>query len=89
MSITSYIKETKAEMKHVSWPTRKQSVNYTLLVIAISILTAILLGFFDFIFTLGLEKVVESRPYGSNSAIPAATSTEPLATSTLEFDLSL
>ena len=38
-------------MTHVNWPTRKQTVNFTLLVIAVSILTAILLGVSDFIFS--------------------------------------
>lgn len=58
MSITSYIKETKAEIKHVSWPTRKQAINFTLIVIGVSALTAILLGVFDSLFSLGLEKLI-------------------------------
>jgi preprotein translocase subunit SecE len=51
MSINSYINETKAEMKHVAWPTRKQTTLYSLLVVLISILTAAYLGIFDYIFT--------------------------------------
>jgi len=50
MGIIDYIRDTKGEMKHVSWPTRAQSFAFTALVIAISILTALYLGFFDFIF---------------------------------------
>ena len=51
---TEYVKDTMAEMKHVSWPTREQSINYTLLVIAISILVAVLIYVCDqlFIFLL-------------------------------------
>jgi preprotein translocase subunit SecE len=47
MSVTDYIKETKAEMKHVSWPTRKQAVQYTFAVIGISVVTALVLFAFD------------------------------------------
>jgi preprotein translocase subunit SecE len=47
----NYLKDTKGELKHVSWPTRKQSIVFTILVIAISILTALYLGLFDFVFT--------------------------------------
>jgi len=47
----NYFRETKGEMKHVTWPTRKQTIAYTSLVIFISIVIAIYLGVFDSIFT--------------------------------------
>ncbi len=56
--IIDYIKETKGEMKHVSWPTRKQTVAYTLAVIAISIVVSLYLGLFDFIFKILLENFI-------------------------------
>jgi len=34
--LAEYIKSTRAEMKHVSWPTRKQAIIFTIIVIAIS-----------------------------------------------------
>ena len=58
MNISEYIKETRAEMKHVNWPTRSQAINYSVLVIGISVVTAVILGLFDFVFSLGLEKVI-------------------------------
>jgi preprotein translocase subunit SecE len=58
MKVADYIKETKAELKHVSWPTRKQATAYTIVVIAVSIGTAIFLGVFDSIFTYILGKIV-------------------------------
>ena len=50
MRLINYIKDTRGELKHVSWPTRRQAIVFTALVIIISLFTAILLGFFDFIF---------------------------------------
>jgi preprotein translocase subunit SecE len=47
MTASDYIKETKAEMKHVSWPTRRQAVQYTLAVIGFSIVTGLMLFAFD------------------------------------------
>jgi len=41
MSLISYIKETKGELKHVSWPTRAQTINYTVIVIGISLIIAL------------------------------------------------
>ena len=58
MSITNYIKETKAEFKHVVWPTRKQAIAYTIAVIVISVLVAYLLGGFDSLFQFGLRKLL-------------------------------
>ena len=47
--IVEYLKETKTELKHVIWPTRAQTIAFTLIVIALSILVAYFLGFFDFL----------------------------------------
>jgi len=58
MRITEYIKETKAELKHVSWPTRKQATLFTVVVIAVSILTSLYLGLFDYLFSLLLKLVI-------------------------------
>jgi len=58
MSLIDYIKETKGELKHVSWPTKSQSIWFTVIVIVISLFTAFFLGFFDYIFSLGLEKFI-------------------------------
>ena len=58
MSITTYLKETRGEFKHVNWPTQKQAIAYTIAVIIISILTAYLLGAFDSLFQYGLGKLL-------------------------------
>jgi preprotein translocase SecE subunit len=56
--LSNYIAETKEEMKHVSWPTRKQTIMFTLLVILISVGVAAYLGVFDFLFSLGLKSII-------------------------------
>lgn len=56
--VTEYIIETRGEMKHVTWPTRKQAIAYTIIVIAISLFVAFFLGLFDYIFSLILQKIV-------------------------------
>ena len=49
--LTQYVRDTKGELKHVSWPTQKQTVVFTILVIIVSIFIAAFLGAFDFVFT--------------------------------------
>lgn len=51
MNLITYLKETRAELRHVTWPTRQQTVNYTIIVIAISIVTGLFLGLLDFGFS--------------------------------------
>ena len=59
--ILEYIKAVRGELTHVTWPTRSQAIAYTALVIGISIFVAILLGAFDFLFTFGIEKILQLK----------------------------
>lgn len=52
-----YIKDVRGELKHVSWPTRRQTIVYTVVVIAISLATAVYLGVLDYFFTEGVLQV--------------------------------
>ncbi|OHA62199.1 MAG: preprotein translocase subunit SecE [Candidatus Vogelbacteria bacterium RIFOXYD2_FULL_44_9] len=58
MSLINYLKDTKAEMKHVSWPTQSQVINFTVLVLGLSLGVGVLLGVFDIIFTSGLKTII-------------------------------
>jgi len=58
MKFFTYIKESFGEMKHVKWPTRKETIVYTVAVIAIAILVAYYLGLWDIIFAKGLEQII-------------------------------
>ncbi|MFA6520048.1 MAG: preprotein translocase subunit SecE [Candidatus Paceibacterota bacterium] len=56
--LTEYLKETKTELKHVIWPSRNQTLYYTLIVIILSVVISYYLGIFDFIFAQGLQKII-------------------------------
>lgn len=56
--LVNYIKGSVEEMKKVTWPTKKETYNYTLLVVGISVSVAIFLGALDFLFAWLLEKVI-------------------------------
>ena len=58
MGLAEYIAETKVEMKHVTWPTRKQAIAFTLIVILLSVAVAFYLGFFDYVFVTVLKKFI-------------------------------
>lgn len=58
MKIVDFLRDTRGELKHVSWPTRKQSIWFTIIVIALSVVTALVLGFFDFVFSTLIDKFI-------------------------------
>ena len=57
--VFNYIKESRDELKKVVWPSRKETIKYTLLVIGISIATAAFLGALDFGLNIILEQVIK------------------------------
>jgi preprotein translocase subunit SecE len=56
--IGKFLKEAHQELKRVNWPTRKETVRYTLFVIGISVAVALYLGLLDYIFTSVLKLVI-------------------------------
>jgi preprotein translocase subunit SecE len=48
--LTQFLQEAKVELYKVNWPTKNQLINYTLMVIGVSIGVAIFLGGLDYIF---------------------------------------
>lgn len=55
MSIITFFGEVKEELSKVVWPTRKETISYTVTVIVFSIVVSIILGAADF----GLIKIFE------------------------------
>jgi preprotein translocase SecE subunit len=45
-------------MKHVIWPSRKEAIEHTLLVLFVSLITALLIGGLDYIFTTAVSYYV-------------------------------
>ena len=53
-----YFRETRLELSKVSWPTREEAINLTIVVLAVTIVMAALLGTFDFGFTKLFELII-------------------------------
>ena len=58
MKVIEYLKETRSELKQVNWPTRQQATAFTAVVIALSLVVAFLLSFFDTIFNWLLKLII-------------------------------
>ncbi|MEI6835847.1 MAG: preprotein translocase subunit SecE [Candidatus Falkowbacteria bacterium] len=56
--LSTYIKESIEEMKKVTWPTKKETYHYTLLIIGISLVMALFLGLLDYGFSEGIKAIL-------------------------------
>ena len=50
-NIISFLKEVKEELSKVTWPSREQTIRYTVLVILVAVTVGIFLGGLDLILT--------------------------------------
>lgn len=48
--ITRYLRETSAELKKVSWPTRPDALRLTALVLVVVFISSAVLGLLDYVF---------------------------------------
>ncbi|MDO8664002.1 MAG: preprotein translocase subunit SecE [Candidatus Liptonbacteria bacterium] len=49
--LVNYLKETRIEMRKVNWPTKSETIRFTIVVIAVSLGVSFILGAFDYLFT--------------------------------------
>jgi preprotein translocase subunit SecE len=57
--LVNYLKDSKAELKKVNWPTRKEATQHTIIVIILSLSVAAFLGVLDFAFAKGLTLLLK------------------------------
>ena len=56
--ITQFIKEAKIELKKVTWPTPKQTMASTAVVIILVFILSIILGIFDFVLAKAVKLIL-------------------------------
>ncbi len=50
-NVVSFLKEVKEELGKVAWPTREQTIRYTVMVIIVAVAVGVFLGGLDYILT--------------------------------------
>lgn len=56
--IKTFWQEARHELRHVNWPTRKEAMRLTGIVIFLSLAIAVFLGAFDYLFGLALQMTI-------------------------------
>ena len=57
-TIARFLKESRVELKKVTWPTREDTTRYTITVVIISIGLALFLGGMDYLFQYALDTLI-------------------------------
>jgi len=57
--IINFLKDVKLEMKKVDWPTRKNAIKYTVIVVGVSLGVAVFLGSCDAILNKTLNSFLQ------------------------------
>jgi preprotein translocase SecE subunit len=56
--IKNFLLDTRQELRRVNWPTREETIHFTLFVVWLSLGVAAFIGILDFGFLTILEKVI-------------------------------
>jgi preprotein translocase subunit SecE len=54
--VTTYLREVRVELTRVDWPTRREMVSMTIVVVVVLLALAIYLGMFDYIYTVIVKR---------------------------------
>lgn len=57
--LAKFFRETKSEVKKVTWPSKKQLIHNTLIILAFIIITGIILAICDMAFSSGMSAVTQ------------------------------
>ncbi len=56
--VITFLREAREELKKVVWPSRKELLQHTLVVIVVSLVVAAILGSIDILLSLGLKTII-------------------------------
>lgn len=54
--ITRYLREVRTELTRVDWPSRKELIGSTLVVVVVLVALSLYLGAWDYLFTFGVKR---------------------------------
>jgi preprotein translocase subunit SecE len=57
-ALVKYVRSTIAELRQVAWPTKREAILYTILVVVISAIVALYVGAFDYLFSQGIDYLI-------------------------------
>ena len=63
-AVVKYFNDTRAELRRVTWPTREETKNLTLIIVAVTIAMSLFLGLLDFLFQFVTARIISGDLIG-------------------------
>jgi preprotein translocase subunit SecE len=57
-AVTRFVRESQAELAKVTWPTREQTINLTIVVLAVCVVVGVFLGAVDYVFQFLVQQLI-------------------------------
>ena len=57
-ALTSYVRHVREEFKHLTWPSSREAIAHSLMVILVSAIVALLVGVLDYALTSVVSSIV-------------------------------
>ena len=70
-AVIRYLRDTRAELRKVRWPTRQEAWSLTKIVLAVTISMALFMGLLDYLFSLELKGLVDQTAGAQTAHIVA------------------
>ncbi len=68
-ALVEYLRDTRAELRKVHWPTRQEAENLTKIVLIVTVSMAVLMGLLDYLFSLELRGLISGSPVAIGVAV--------------------
>jgi len=57
--LVAYFRESYQELKRVVWPSRKQAIHHSIMVVILSVVVAAFLAGLDIVFSQGMDRLLQ------------------------------
>jgi len=71
-AVVRYLRETRAELHKVHWPTRQEAWNLTRIVMIVTVSMSLFLGLLDYLFAMELKGLIASSAVAIGAAVVVA-----------------
>jgi len=68
-ALVEYLRDTRAELRKVHWPTREEAGNLTKIVLAVTVSMAAFMGLLDYLFSLELRGLINGNAIAIGVAV--------------------
>lgn len=68
-AVTQYLRNTRAELRKVHWPSRQEAENLTKIVLGVTVSMALLMGLLDWLFSIEVLGLITGNPIAIGVAV--------------------